>query len=62
MGELLAASLISTAIGGAGYMQSKAQKEAARKAEESARTQAQLAAEQAPEQQTQTAAGVEKKR
>lgn len=58
MGIEVGTALLASAIIGAGaagtssYMQSQAQKEAARKAEEATRTQAQLAAEQAPEQAT----------
>ena len=60
---LLASAIIGAgAAGTAGYMQSQAQKEAARKAEESAKMQAQLAQEQAPEQATnvQSSAAVQK--
>lgn len=52
---LIASALIgATATGVSGYMQSRAQKEAAEKAEESTRAQMQLNAEQAPEQATNT--------
>lgn len=60
MGLGLPEAVLASAIIGAGasgtasYMQSRAQKEAARKAEEATRAQSQLAAEQAPEQATNT--------
>lgn len=49
-----AAAISAGATGYAGYKQSQAQREAAKKAEESTRTQAQLAAERAPEQASAT--------
>lgn len=50
---VLASAIIGAgATGVSGYMQSRAQKEAAKKAEESARAQRQFSSEQAPDQAT----------